>query len=100
VQLNEWPNELAPADAVYATRWQTTGTSKADVHWRDHFRAFQVTEAMMKRRAKPESVFMHDLPAVRGEDCESIVLDGAQSIAFEQATQKMHTATAILEWAL
>lgn len=90
-----------PVDVVYTTRWQTTGTEKNDEFWRERFAPFRVTEAVMRAVSKPSgTVFMHDLPAVRGEDCDGCVLDGAQSIAFEQARQKLFSAMAILEWCL
>lgn len=93
--------ELAPADAVYTTRWQTTGTSKADPLWREKFSEFCVTPALMDRvRKKSGTIFMHDLPAVRGEDCMGSVIDGSESIAFQQAEQKLYTAMAVLAWSI
>jgi ornithine carbamoyltransferase len=90
-----------PMDVVYTTRWQTTGTVKNDEFWREKFAPFRVTEALMRAVSKPAgTVFMHDLPAVRGEDCDGSVLDGPQSIAFEQARQKLFSAMAVLEWCL
>jgi ornithine carbamoyltransferase len=86
-------------DVVYTTRWQTTGSSKADPHWQEDFRPFSVTQAFMRRVARPSgTIFMHDLPAVRGEDVASEVLDGPQSIAFHQAHNKLFGAMAVLEW--
>lgn len=86
------------ADAVYTTRWQTTGTSKPDPNWRSVFAPFQVTRAVLD--AQPGAVFMHDLPAHRGEEVTGEVLDGPRSIAFAQSTNKMHSAMAVLEWCL
>jgi ornithine carbamoyltransferase len=87
------------ADIVYTTRWQTTGSSKLDPNWRTHFGPFAVTQALMERVSKPGgTIFMHDLPAVRGEDVASEVLDGPQSIAFQQAQNKLFSAMAVLEW--
>ncbi|GAA3892977.1 ornithine carbamoyltransferase [Streptomyces lacrimifluminis] len=83
-------------DVVYTTRWQTTGTSKPDPDWRAVFAPFQVTEALWE--AGPKAVFMHDLPAHRGDEVTAEVLDGPASIAFQQAENKMHSAMAVLEW--
>lgn len=89
----------AQADIVYTTRWQTTGSSKPDPNWRDRFAPFGVTQALMQRVSRLNgTVFMHDLPAVRGEDVASEVLDGPQSIAFQQAQNKVFSAMAVLEW--
>lgn len=86
----------AGADVIYTTRWQTTGTSKPDPGWREEFAPFQVNEALWD--GSPEAVFMHDLPAHRGEEVTAEVLDGKRSIAFDQAENKMHSAMAVLEW--
>ncbi|MEE6259637.1 ornithine carbamoyltransferase [Plantactinospora sonchi] len=83
-------------DVVYTTRWQTTGSSKADPDWRQVFAPFQVDDAVLA--ASPKAVFMHDLPAHRGEEVTASVLDGPASIAFGQAENKMHSAMAVLEW--
>ncbi|MGW6979873.1 ornithine carbamoyltransferase [Streptomyces sp. NPDC054932] len=83
-------------DVVYTTRWQTTGTSKPDAHWRDVFAPFQVTGRIWEDN--PTAVFMHDLPAHRGDEVTSEVLDGPASIVFDQAENKMHSAMAVLEW--
>ena len=101
VEQHDLPAVYEPVDVVYTTRWQTTGTVKNDDFWRDRFAPFRVTEALMQAVSKKSgTVLMHDLPAVRGEDCDACVLDGPQSIAFEQAKQKLFSAMAILEWCL
>ena len=69
-------------DVVYTTRWQTTGTTKADPHWRDRFEPFRVDAARLA--AHPGAVFMHDLPAHRGEEVTGEVIDGSASIAFDR----------------
>jgi ornithine carbamoyltransferase len=93
--LDDLPAEV---DVVYTTRWQTTGTSKPDPNWRRAFEPFQVDEQLMRRY--PGAIFMHDLPAHRGEEVTAGVLDGPRSIAFEQAENKLHSAMAVLEWCL
>lgn len=87
----------ARADFVYTTRWQTTGTSKADATWREAFRPFYVDAQLMRRW--PDCWFMHDLPAHRGEEVSGDVLDGSRSIVWSQARMKLTSAMAILEWA-
>lgn len=87
-------------DVVYTARWQTTGSSKPDPLWRDTFEPFSVTSALMAAASKAGTVFMHDLPAVRGEEVHAEVLDGPQSIAFRQAENKMYSAMAVLEWCM
>jgi ornithine carbamoyltransferase len=88
-----------PVNVIYTTRWQTTGTSKADPLWREKFAPFRVTSALLEQLSKRSTpLFMHDLPAVRGEECDAAVLDGPSSIAFEQARQKLFTAMAVIDW--
>ncbi|MEU5993847.1 ornithine carbamoyltransferase [Spirillospora sp. NPDC047418] len=84
------------ADVVYTTRWETTGTTKPDPDWRARFAPFRVTAALWD--GSPKAVFMHDLPAHRGDEVTADVLDGPMSIAFDQAENKMHSAMAALEW--
>lgn len=88
-------------DAVYTTRWQTMGVSKPDPNWKESFRPYSVTQELMARVSKPSgTVFLHDLPAVRGDDVVDEVLDGPQSLAFRQAAHKLTSAMAILNWCL
>ncbi|MGH9761415.1 MAG: ornithine carbamoyltransferase, partial [Blastocatellia bacterium] len=88
-------------DAVYATRWRTMGEPKVDPDWREKFQPYAVNKELMARVSKSfGTIFMHDLPAVRGEDVTDEVLDGPQSRAFRQAQHKMTSAMAVLCWSL
>lgn len=92
-ELADLPDE---AHAVYTSRWQTTGTSKPGPGWREAFRPFHVDAALMDRW--PGAVFLHDLPAHRGEEVSGEVLDGKSSLAWTQARMKAAGAMAVLEW--
>src|SRR6185369_2917404 len=93
--MNRLPKRV---DAVYATRWQTMGVPKADPNWLELFAPYRVTPDIMKSVSKPSgTIFMHDLPAVRGGDVLDEVIDGPQSRAFRQAQHKLSSAMAILE---
>jgi ornithine carbamoyltransferase len=89
-------------DAVYTTRWLTMGVQKPDSSWVDKFRPYTVTPELMARVSKSDgsTVFLHDLPAMRGYEVLDEVLDGPQSIAFRQAYHKMTSAMAVLHWCL
>lgn len=91
--INDVP---AMADVVYTTRWSTTGTTKPDDRWRETFRPYYIDSSLMKRW--PGAVFMHDLPAHRGEEVSAEVLDGPASIAWQQAAMKLSSAMAVLEY--
>ena len=80
------------------TQWHTTGTVKEDPGWRASFTPFTVDEKLMARY--PSAVFMHDLPARRGDEVEASVIDGPQSIVFRQAANKLLSGMAVLEWCL
>ena len=95
-QIDQLP---ANVDAIYTTRWQTMGVPKAEPDWEAKFEPFRVTRALMERVSKPSgTIFLHDLPAVRGGDVDDEVLDGPQSRAFRQARHKMTSAMAVLDW--
>lgn len=89
-------------DAVYTTRWLTMGVERKDSNWLPLFRPYTVTPAVMAEVSKAGggTVFLHDLPAMRGYEVLDEVLDGAQSIAFRQAYHKMTSAMAVLSWCL
>ncbi len=96
VETHDLDSVDVTVDVVYTTRWQTTGTAKPSADWREDFRPFYVDDAVMSRW--PDAVFMHDLPAHRGDEVKGSVLDGDRSIAWEQARMKYGSAVAILEW--
>ncbi len=85
-------------DAVYTTRWLTMGVPKPG-DWLDRFRPYTVTPEVMARVSKSAgTVFLHDLPAMRGHEVVDEVLDGPQSIAFRQAFHKLTSAMGVLAW--
>lgn len=102
IECEHDPNRLPLAvDAVYTTRWETMGVSHADVSWRDRFIPYRVTTDLMAAVSKPgHTVFLHDLPAIRGAEVVGEVLDGPQSIAFRQAHHKLTSAMVVLDWCI
>lgn len=87
-------------DAVYTSRWLTMGVQKQDADWLAKFRPYTITPELMARVSQPGTVFLHDLPAMRGYEVVDEVLDGPQSIAFRQAYHKMTGAMAVLAWSM
>lgn len=85
-------------DVVYTARWLTMGVPKPDANWLQQFSPYCITPQVMAAVSKPETVFLHDLPAMRGYEVTDDVLDGARSLAFRQAHHKQSSAMAILEW--
>lgn len=87
-----------PVDVVYTSRWQTMGVSKADPDWRVAFDPYQVNAELLERVSSASTIFLHDLPAIRGQEVTDEVLDGPRSRAWRQAFHKMTAAMAVLEW--
>jgi ornithine carbamoyltransferase len=63
------------------------------------FQPFQVNSRLMKKAA-PEAIVLHCLPAHRGEEITAEILDGPQSAAWDQAENRLHFQKALLEWLL
>jgi ornithine carbamoyltransferase len=86
---------LSTADAVYTDVWTSMGQEKESEERRRVFAGYQVNETLMDL-APAEALFMHCLPAHRGEEVTDQVLDGLQSVALEQAENRLHAHKAIL----
>lgn len=82
------------AHAVYTDVWASMGTTMTGAR-REALTPYRVDEALMAS-ARPDAVFMHCLPAHRGDEVSDAVIDGPQSIVFEQAENRTHTAVAVL----
>ncbi|HEY8232585.1 MAG TPA: ornithine carbamoyltransferase [Vicinamibacteria bacterium] len=86
---------VSGADVVYTDVWTSMG-QEAEAHERvAAFQGFAVTQQLMSVAA-PEAVFMHCLPAHRGEEVAAEVIDGPQSCVFDQAENRLHTQKAVL----
>ncbi len=84
------PREAAAgADVVYTDVWASMGQEEESAARRKAFEGYQVDEAMMSL-ASSEAIFMHDLPAHRGEEVATEVIEGPQSVVFDQAENRMH----------
>lgn len=84
------------ADCVVTDTWVSMGQEhRARGH--NIFQPFQVNEALMKH-AKPDALFMHCLPAHRGEEVTDEVIDGPHSVVFDEAENRLHAQKAIISW--
>ena len=61
---------------------------------------FQVDRAVMAKLHKPDAIFMHCLPAHRGDEVTAEVIDGPQSAVWDEAENRLHVQKAILAWCL
>ncbi len=84
------------ADAVYTDVWTSMGDEhEADVR-REAFAGWQV-DAELMAVAGPDAVFLHCLPAHRGEEVSAEVLEGPASVVWQQAENRMHAARALFQ---
>ena len=85
-------------DVVYTDVWTSMGQEDSYERRLQAFAAYQVTPELMAL-AHPDAIFMHDLPAHRGEEIVDAVIEGPQSVVFDQAENRMHTIKAVMVWA-
>ncbi len=86
---------VAGADVVYTDTWASMG-QEAEAHARKAvFRPYQVNAALVAH-AKPDALFMHCLPAHRGEEVTDEVIDSPNSVVFDEAENRLHAQKAIM----
>ena len=83
------------ADVVYTDVWASMGQEDSYAERKEAFAGYAITADLMAL-AKPNAIFMHDLPAHRGEEVMGDVIDGPQSVVFDQAENRLHAQKAIL----
>lgn len=87
-------------DAIVTDTWFSMGDEGADKKAREKLLApYRITQAIMQQ-AKPDAVFMHCLPVYRGNEATAEVVDGTQSIIFDEAENRLHAQKAILRHCL
>jgi len=87
------------ADLVTTDVWTSMGFEAENEERMRDFADWQV-DADMMRAARPDAVFMHCLPAHRGEEVAAEVIDGAQSVVWDEAENRLHTQKALMEFLL
>jgi ornithine carbamoyltransferase len=88
---------VAGADAVYTDVWTSMGQEAESATRMEAFRGFEVNEELMKAASKG-AVVLHCLPAHRGEEISAGVVDGPQSVVWQQAANRMHAMRGLLAW--
>ena len=83
------------ADVVYTDTWVSMGDETSKSLRLKAFRAYQVSESLMKY-AKPSAIFMHDMPAYLGNEVTKAVFDSVQSVVYEQAENRLHAQKGLL----
>jgi ornithine carbamoyltransferase len=99
VRLTADPMEaVAGADCVVTDTWISMGVA-ATVNRHNLLAPYRVDERLMAH-AKPDAVFMHCLPVKRGEEVTAGVIDGPQSVVWDEAENRLHAQKGILAWCL
>jgi ornithine carbamoyltransferase len=97
VEQGDRPADVVPgSDAVYTDVWTSMGQEAEAQQRRRAFEGFTVTDAMLA--GAPGAVFLHCLPAHRGEEVAAEVIDGPRSRVWPQAENRLHAARGVLAW--
>jgi ornithine carbamoyltransferase len=91
------PDAVRGADAVYTDVWASMGQEQEAAERKLIFAPYQVNPVLLAR-AKPGAIVLHCLPAHRGEEIAAEVLDGPQSVVWDQAENRLHVQKALLAW--
>ena len=90
---------VSGADVVVTDTWVSMGKEEEKVERVKVFTPYQVTTQLMAQ-AKPDAIFMHCLPADRGYEVEAAVIDGPQSVIWDESENRLHAQKALLTWLL
>jgi ornithine carbamoyltransferase len=97
IQLYDTPEAAAKGvDLVVTDVWSSMGQEDETFDRKLAFKNYCVSEELMAK-AKPDAIFMHCLPAHRGEEVDAEVIDGKQSVVWDEAENRLHSQKALLE---
>lgn len=100
IRITEDPREaVAGADLIVTDVWASMGQEEEQRTREQAFKTYQVDEKLMSLAAK-DALFMHCLPAHRGEEVSAGVLEGPQSVVWDEAENRLHAQKALLEFLL
>lgn len=95
-EYNSPAEAVSRADVVYTDVWVSMGQEYESARRQENFSQYQVTDRMMKL-ANPDAIFMHCLPARRGEEVAASVIDGPQSVVFSQTQNRLFAMRGVFE---
>jgi ornithine carbamoyltransferase len=95
VQFTDPKKAVESADAIYTDVWTSMGQEVEYAERKKIFARYQVNDALMSR-AQPDAIFMHCLPAHRGEEVSDEVIESPTSVVFDQAENRLHAQKALL----
>ena len=91
------PAIVADADCIFTDTWVSMGEEAEYAIRSKPFRDYQVNDELMAL-AKPDALFQHCLPAYRGKEVTASVIDGPQSVVWDEAENRLHAQKALLTW--
>jgi ornithine carbamoyltransferase len=89
-------SEVKGADALYTDVWASMGEENKKAERAKLLKPFQVNQALMDKTGRKDCIFLHCLPAVKGEEVTQDVIDGPQSRAWDEAENRKHTIKAVM----
>ncbi len=100
IEIMDDPDKAAAgADCIVTDTWVSMGDEQAKANRHNLLKRYQVNAKLMSA-AKPDALFMHCLPAHRGEEVTDEVMDGPHSVVFDEAENRLHAQKGILTWCL
>jgi ornithine carbamoyltransferase len=97
MHTNDPYGAVKAADVIYTDVWVSMGQEKEQAERRRAFASFRVDEELL-RRAKPDAIVMHCLPAHRNEEISETIFERFENEIFTQAENRLHVQKALLEW--
>jgi ornithine carbamoyltransferase len=96
IRVTDKLDEVEGADALYTDVWASMGEEDKKEERAKLLRPYQVNQALMNKTGRKDTVFLHCLPAVKGEEVTADVIDGPQSRAWDEAENRKHTIKAVM----
>ncbi|MEC9205840.1 MAG: ornithine carbamoyltransferase [Pseudomonadota bacterium] len=98
VEICDLPGKaVEDCDLVSTDVWSSMGTEQEQEKKYNIFKSYQINQHLIEK-AKSDAIFMHCLPAHRGEEVDAEVIDGKQSVVWQQAHNRLHTSKALIEF--
>jgi len=100
IRITDNLDEVEGADAIYTDVWASMGEEAKKEERVKLLLPYQVNQALMNKTGRKDAIFLHCLPAVKGEEVTPEVIDGPQSRAWDEAENRKHTIKALMLAAL
>ena len=94
--ITDDPNAVAGADAIYTDVWCSMGEEDKAAERMALLKPYQVNKELMEKTGKDSTIFMHCLPAVKGNEVTEEVFESEKSVVFDEAENRMHTIKAVM----